>query len=161
MSTNLDFVRWVKQQHPAVYRAALAKVASQSRLGGLGSNLADDLTFDPGSIDVGTSEQASIDSAVSSPTADSSSSDWGSSISSVVNSLSSAISNVAPAIVTTDAQLKAININAQRAQTGQPLITGASLLTGSTLASGDGIVIIGGIALLALLLSKGGSSKAA
>jgi len=157
MSTpqQLAFVKWVKQTQPLVYQAAIAKVANKSRLGGLGDNLASDISFDYSDIGLSNEDQSAIDSAVSS----SSTSSWGDGISSVIDSLSSAISSVAPAIVNTKAGLSAIQINQQRAAAGLPLITGASLVTGSTLASGDGLLIIGGIGLLAVLLAMGGKSK--
>jgi hypothetical protein len=149
---QIEFVRWVKQTRPDVYRAALTRVARKSRLGGLGDDLTSDISFDPGNVTVSDSTAAAIDAAA---TSTDSTGQW----SDVINSIANAITTVAPAIVQSDAQLKTIQINAQRAAANQHPVTTSALFSGKGLA-GSG-VMVAGLGLLAaafLLLGKTRSS---
>lgn len=145
---QIEFVKWVRQVHPQVYQAAVSRVARKSALGGLGDDLTSDISFDPSSININPSVSASIDAATSG-----SGNNW----SDIINSLAGAITQVAPQIVQTKAQLSAIQINAQRAANGLPInVTGASLLSGQGLGGNTGLMI-GLVALIGggLLLARG------
>lgn len=145
--STVEFVKWTQQHHPELYRAAVARVARKSALGGLGDNLTSDLVFDPSSLNVSDSAMNAIAQAQGSS---------GNSWSDIITSIAGAIGTVAPQIVQTKAQLSTIQINQQRAAQGYPPIGSASLLTGQGLGGNTGLMI--GIAVLlggGLLLMSG------
>lgn len=149
---QVEFVRWTKANHPDVYNAAVARVGRKQSLGGLGDDLTSDLVFDPSSL--------GISDAVSSSLANSAADTSGNSWSDIINSVAGAISQVAPQIVQTKAQLATIQINAQRAANNQAPIGAASLLSGQGLGGSTGmLVLVAAILGGGFLLASGGRSK--
>jgi hypothetical protein len=139
---QVAFVKWVKQAHPDLYRAAITRVARKTRLGGLGDDLTSDITFDPNAVAVSDSTVSAIDAAA---TSSDSTGQW----SDVINSIANAITTVAPTVVQSQAQLKTIQINAQRAAANQSLLGSGSLLSGSTGMMLMLALLGGGVLLLA------------
>lgn len=144
------FLKWVKDTHPQVFAAAVRKAKAKTFLGGLGDDLVSDVSVDPNAITVDPSVSAAVDQAsTDSSTADA----W----SGFFSALSSAVSNVAPSIVQTKAQLATIQANQARAAAGYSAnVTPSSLLTGMGLSGGSSsmILLVGGLGLLALLMGR-------
>lgn len=159
MNANLTYLRWLKQNHPQVLRAAVTKVQRKSAFGGLGDDLTSDITFDPSTVSVSDDVSSAIDTATTNPTsAPATSSDW----SGIINAVAAAAPAVATSVVQTQAQLATIQANAQRAAAGLPLLGQNSLLTGSGLltgSSGSILLIALGIGAVALMAGKGGHSS--
>jgi hypothetical protein len=149
-ASNLAYLKWLRQAQPAVYKAAVTRVARASHLGGLGDDLLSDISFDPDSVSLSDTTTAAVDNAVTSSSSD------GSSASDIIDSLASAVSTVAPAIVTTQAQLATIQLNAQRAAAGLPPIGSTSLLTGQGLTGSTGVLLLLGLGLVAMMASEKG-----
>lgn len=149
MNSKAVFLKWVRQNHPPVYAAAVRKAVQKNTLGGLGDDLISDVSVDTSSYQVPDSVNNAIDAA---STSSSSASDW----SGLLDSIAGAVTTVAPAIVQTQAQLATIQTNQQRAAAGLPPIGSTSLLTGSGLSSTSGLVLAGiaGVGLILLLSMK-------
>lgn len=150
MTGNEAFVAGVKQHFPALYRAAVQKVQRKSAFGGLGDNLLSDISFDPGSISV--SDWSVSDSGTPASGGMTSGNSW----SSVIDSISSAITQIAPAVVKTKVALDTINTNAKLAQANRPLIPYGGLLTGAG-GFNFNVLLWGGAAVAAVLLLRGRS----
>lgn len=150
MNYQAQFLKQIKDQHPRVFAAAVRKVQMKRAFAGLGDDLTSDLTVDPSTISIDPTVSAAVDQAASSgDTSDA----W----SGFFSAISDAVSNVAPTLVQSQAQLAAIKANQQRVAAGYaPNVTASSLMTGvgSALTSGSGIMIMGVGLLAVILLAK-------
>jgi hypothetical protein len=157
MNANLSYLRWLKQNHPQVLKAAITKVQRKSALGGLGDDLTSDISFDPSTVSVSDDISSAIDTATTNPTsAPATSTDW----SGIIGAVAAAAPAVATSVVQTQAQLATIQVNAQRAAAGLPPLGSTSLLTGQGLAANSGtLLLLLGVGAVALLAGKGGHSS--
>lgn len=155
--SQVAFLSWLKQSSPTVYQRAVKRGISRTTLSGLGDDLTSDITLDDtagsaigSSIDTSSADDA-INAAVSST---SSTSDW----SDIFSGIANAVTQIAPAIVTSQAQSQLITLNAQRAAAGLPPLTSTALTTGTGLSSISPTMIMVILALGGglLLLSKKG-----
>lgn len=143
MQAQAQFLKWVKDHHPKVFWAAVKKVRQKSALGGLGDDLVSDVSVDSENLTIDPSVTAAVDQAAQDQsTADS----WAG----FFSALSSAVSNVAPQVVQTQAQLAAINANAARAAAAKTPVTATSLLTGSGVSAGGTAIALAIAALIGL-----------
>lgn len=138
------FIKWVKDTYPQVFAVAVKKAQRKTTLGGLGDDLLSDVSVNTDDISVNPTVAAAVDSAA----AGNSSSSW----SGFLDSLTSAITSVAPAVVQTKADLAAIQMNQQRAAQNRGTITGKSLITGMGLTGNSGMMIMAALGVGALLL---------
>ena len=138
-----QYLKWVKDTYPIVFWTAVRKAKQKSALGGLGDDLVSDVSVDSENLTVDPTVTAAVDQASQdASTADS----WAG----FFNALSSAVSTVAPQVVQTQAQLAAIQTNAQRAAANKSVVSSGSLLTGAGLTSSSGL-LIGGLLLVGAL----------
>jgi hypothetical protein len=150
------FLQTVRAQHPALYQRAIARVVAPSGLGGLGDDLTQDIDIGDPTASIGISDDVtnSVNNAVDSSSTDDSTA-------SVISALASAAATIAPAVVTTQAQLATIQLNAQRAAAGlAPLGSSASLLTGAGLTGSTGLILLLAVGAGVLLLGRKSSSPA-
>lgn len=153
MNPQVAFLQWVKANHPQVLAAAVAKVQRKTSLGGLGDDLLSDISFDPDSVSA--SDSISYANAnTNMPTANGA--DW----SGIINSIASAVPQVAGSIVQTQAQLQTIQLNAQRASQNPPLppLTSQQLMSGQFGSVSTSTILMLGVGLFAVVALMGSRS---
>jgi hypothetical protein len=150
--TQLAYLHWLKQTSPATYQRAVKRALSAQGLGALGDDLIESVGIGDASLSAADIGDASTAIANASATVDDSS--WSNLFSNIVN----AVSSIAPTVVSTQAQLATINLNAQRAAAGLPPVGSSALTTGVGLSSISPTMIMIIVALGGglLLLSKKG-----
>jgi hypothetical protein len=179
MNSKQLYLGWVRTNYPALYYKALQATFGQSSgLGGLGDDLTDSISSPQLStvgIDAATTLDSDTVNAINAATSASQSANsntqgggtdfW--------SGLTSAIANLAPTIVQTQAAENLLRINSQRAANGQSLYTSNGQLVSSSMLSPTSasiqqmeaalagsswtpLLLIGGIALVAAIALGGG-----
>lgn len=146
-----QYVKWVKDRYPHVFAVALKKAQRKTTLGGLGDDLLSDVNVNPDDITVNASVSQAVDNA-----ANGTGSFDGSGF---LDSLVSAITSVAPALVQTKADLAAIQLNQQRAAQNRGVLTGNSLITGAGIGSGTSLLMLAALGIGAIALIGGHKSR--
>lgn len=146
--SQLAYLNWLKRESPGTYLQAVRRAMSAQGLGSLGDDLIASVGMSDASFsaaDIGDASQAIGNASGSLDT-----SSWGSLFSNIAN----AVSQIAPTIVQSKAQLATIQLNAQRAAAGQSLIGANSLFTGQGMSSISptmmllGVAVLGGVLIL-------------
>ena len=183
MNPKQTYLAMVRTNYPKLYYAAINSVFGRNaNLGSLGDDLTDSITPDLISSDSLTADTPDI----SDSTTDAINSAYNASISSssstqgggtdYFSQIANAITSIAPTVVQTQAAENLLSINTQRAQQGLPPLTANGQLVTSSMLSptnatiaqmeaalaggGGSFLIIGGLALVAVLLLSGNRRSA-